>query len=225
MLAGSRARSRRPSPLQASAASRAGGSQSASRGRGADRGLVGLGLEQQRREPAAQPLALARGGRLRLRVAVGRERGELVDVGEHGLGQEGQRAPVDAGLDRDRRDPPPGDPGAQAVGGEQRVERAPLAVLAPAEPAIHRVAGAAVEVGVGDQVDELRQRLLHPGQDPGPEPAAERAAIGGHALADRVDDLVAERGDVRADQLADPRRERRARAGRWSISCASMTRS
>ena len=174
-------------------------------GRGANRGLVGLGVEQQGREPPPQPLALARGGRLRLRVAVGRERRELVDVGEHGLGQEGQRAAVDAGLDRDRRDPAPGDPRAEAVGGEQRVERASLAVLAPAEPAIHRVAGAAVEVGVGDQVDELRQRLLHPGQDPGAEPAAERAAVGGHALADRGDDLVAERGDVRADQPADPR--------------------
>ena len=185
----------------------AGSSQSASAAAARTAASSGSGSSSSAASRRRRRSRLARGRRLRLGVAVGRERRELVDVGEHRLGEQGQRPPVDPGLDRDRRDPPPGDPGAEPVGGEQGVERAALAVLAPAERPVDGVAGAAVEVGIADQVDELAQRLLDPAADPGAEAPAQRAPVGGHALADRLDDLVAERGDVRADQLADPRRK------------------
>ena len=178
------------------------------RGGAADRGLVGVRPEQQGRDPAAHALALPRGRRLGLGIAVGRERGEAVDVGEHGLGEQRQRAPVGSGLDRDRRYPPPGDASTEPVGGEQGVERAPLAVLATPEGAIDGVAAGPVELGIGHQVDELPQRLGHPAADPGPEPPSQRPAIGGHALADRLDHLVAERRHVRPDQLSDAGRDR-----------------
>ena len=117
------------------------------------------------------------------------------------------------GLDRDRRDPPPGDPGAEPVGGEQGVERAPLAVLAAAERRGRRASLALrSRLRVGDQVDELAQRLLDPAADPGAEPAAQRAAVGGHALADRLDDLVAERRR-RAGGCSSPIRGGSARQG------------
>ena len=70
---------------------------------------------------------------LRLGVALDRVGRELVDVGEDRLGEQAQRLGVEAGRGGRPRDPPPGDPGADPVGGLQRVEGAALAQLAAAE--------------------------------------------------------------------------------------------
>ena len=164
-----------------------------------DRVRILLGLEQEQREAPAKAVRLTCSGRLLLRVALGGERRDLVDVREDRLGEQCQRPAIDVRLDRKRRDPSPRHPGAELVGGEQRVERAPLAVLAAAEAAIDVARGRAVELWIRDQLDELSQRLLDPEPDPGAEAPGERSSVGGDAVADRSDDLVAERGQVRRE--------------------------
>ena len=75
--------------------------------------------------------------------------------------------------------PPPGDPGADPVGRQQRVERPALALLAAAEPRRRRRVRARAGVGVADQGDELAQRLLTPRADPAAEaPSSGRAYSG-----------------------------------------------
>ena len=86
-------------PVQASAATVSGSGQRAAAAAAANHVRIGIGDEQQRGHPSTQPLSLARLSRLLLRVALRRERGELVDVGEHGLGSSARvsrstRAPI-----------------------------------------------------------------------------------------------------------------------------------
>ena len=197
---GRRPRRRAPSPLHASAATPLRRLPPGLARSSVDRVRAGGGIEHQLRKARTQPLALTGGGRLRLRVAVSRERRDLVDVGEDRLGEQSERAAVVAGLDRELRDAAPGDAGAEAIGRQQRVERAAFALLARAQSAIDGVEVGAVELGIGDEVGELRERDLDALANPGSETAAKRAVVGGHALTNRLDHLVAELGHVGAKE-------------------------
>ena len=151
---------------------------------------VGLGgrrlAHQQRRQLVAAPAAQVLDLGLRLGVALDRVGRELVDVGEDRLGEQGQHLGLEAGLrPAGRRDPPPGDPGADPVGGLQRVEAAALAQLAAAERDVDLAARPAAGVGVADQGDELAQRLGDAGADAAAEAALQRARVLGHLAGDR----------------------------------------
>ena len=109
------------------------------RGLGGGPHRLGVGrrlLHEQPQQPPAAALALARGLRLRLgeaRRGLGRD---LVDVGEHRLAEVVERVGREAGARAGVDEPPPRQPRADAVGGQQRVQRAALAVLARAEPLV-----------------------------------------------------------------------------------------
>ena len=138
-------------------------------GRRGDGVAILVGVEQQPREAAPSSLRLA--GRLELlaRVALRRERRDSSMYANTAAASATSDARVGTGADRRLGEAPPRDPRAETVGGEQRVERAPLAVLAAAEPAIDPRRGGAVEPWILDQVDELSQRLLDPDPDPAPK--------------------------------------------------------
>ena len=140
-----------------------------------------------------------------LRVPLRRERGELVDVSEDRLGEQRQGAAVHLGLDRERGYAPPRDSRPEPVCRQERVERAPLAMLAAPESAIDALGATAIEGRAGDQVGELAQGLFDAGANPGAEAALERSSVGGHADADRLDHLVAERRQLRPQEVGDPR--------------------
>jgi stearoyl-CoA desaturase (delta-9 desaturase) len=80
-------------------------------------------------------------------------------------------------------------------------------VLAPSELAVDALGAAAVQARIADQGDELPQRLLHPGPDSGAEAAAQGPPVRRHLVANRGDHLVGERRDLRAQEVADPRRK------------------
>ena len=168
-------------------------------------GRVGGRVGEQQRDqlappPAAQVLDLG----LRLGEALDRVGGELVDVGEDRLGQERQRFGPDPGPPAGVGEAPPGDPGADPVGGLQRVERAPGALLAAAERQVDLAARVAPRVGIADQGDELGQRLLHPAPDPAPEAPLQRPRVLGDLVGDRLEDLGRDRVDLAFDQVGDP---------------------
>ena len=90
-------------------------------------------VEEVVRQPLEQPLPDPPGGG-QLVVVAGDARGrELVDVGEDELGEPGQGLRVDTVAHRGGGHLPPGDAGADPVGGEQGVDRPAAARLAPAE--------------------------------------------------------------------------------------------
>ena len=151
---------------------------------------------------------------LRLRVALDRVGGELVDVGEDRLGEQAERLGVEVGrAGRPARDPPPGDPGADPVGGLQRVERPALAQLAAAEGDVDLAADPAAGLGIADQGDELPQRLADAGADAAAEAALERARVLGHLAGDRREDLLGDRVELGLDQRRRPARRGRPRQG------------
>ena len=148
------------------------------RGRGrADRLLPGgRVLREQPHQPAPAALALARGGGLLLRVALGRLGRELVDVGEDRLAERvdrvGREPARDAGLD----EPPPRQPRADPVGGEQRVEAAAGVELAAAEvdvraPALRRRRARGRPAGRRSGSARPRRRAARPARTRPPSPA------------------------------------------------------
>ena len=141
---------------------------------------------------------------LRLRVALHRVGGQLVDVGEDRLGEQAQLLGVEARAPGGGGDPPPGDPGPDPVGGLQRVEGPALAQLAAAEGDVDLAADPAPSLGVADQGDELPQRLLHPGPDAAPEAALEGARVLGHLAGDRGQGLGGDRVELGLDHRGDP---------------------
>ena len=135
---------------------RAGSGQPASRPRPRRRPRSGAGdWIMQHGEPAPAALRFARGCRLLLRMALGRGRRKLVDVGEDRLGKAGEDLLAELGGAGGFRHPPPGDPGADAVGSEERLHRSSRARLATADAHIDLAPRGAVPVGLLDQVDEL----------------------------------------------------------------------
>jgi len=162
-------------------------------------GLAGQRLELGAlgRGRAAQALdqgvlaGLAGAGGQRLFVGVARHRrgGELLDVGEQGLGQPEDRVGLEAVVVARGRDAPPQDPRADAVGALQRVHRAPVTVLDPPELEVHRGVGQR-RVGA-QQVEELVERDGDAEPDPAAELAVHRQRVLGDLGTHGRDDLVA----------------------------------
>ena len=168
-------------------------------------------LDQQPHDRLAAALRLARGLRLLGRVPLGRDRRDLVDVGEDRLGQRGELRGRGARVAGRLGDPPPRHPGPDAVRGEQRLERAPLAQLAAPEVEVDGAPALGIGAGALDVVDEPGERRADAGAHPAPEAALERSRVLGHGLADRGDDLVAQRRQDVAQtcyQTATDRRKR-----------------
>ena len=173
--------------------------------RGADVGLRGGGSRtssaassRRRRRRTSSTLGL------RLGVALDRVGGELVDVGEDRLGQQAQRLGVEARPRGPARgDPPPGDPGADPVGGLQRVQRAPLAQLAAAELDVDLAARPAAGLGIADQGDELAQRLADAAADAAAEASLQRPRVLRDLAGDRGEDLRGDRLELGLDQVGD----------------------
>ena len=118
--------------------------------------------------------------------------GELVDIGEDRLGQEHQRLRSQARLKAQRGQAAPGDAGAAAVGGEQRIERAAGADLAAPEVDGD---GAAIDDSTASELDELGERALDAASH-GSGAARERAGVLGDFGGDRGDDLLGQRRQV-----------------------------
>ena len=197
-----------PAPRRASAAT----SRRPGRRCGSPPGAGGGSWDEQADQPPPAALALAGGRRLLLGVAVGRLRGDLVDVGEHRLAEREQRVGrqprVLAGLD----EAAPGEPGADPVGGEQRVEAAAGVELAA--PEVHVRVARAADVGgrVGDHVHEAPERDLDAEPHHLPERPFHRARVVGDLDGDRGDHLVGEAGQRR---VGAPRPPRAAQPRRW----------
>ena len=153
---------------------------------------------EQEDEARAAALALAGGGRLLGGVALDRLAGDLVDVGEDRLAEavEDRRLEVraHAGLD----EPPPRDLRADAVGGEQRVERAALAHLQAAELEVDAPVALADGGRRLDRVHEAAQRALGAVAQRHAEAPLQRPRVVGHLAADRADRLGGEVGEDRA---------------------------
>ena len=142
-------------PSATSAAIRAGGRQpartAAARTSSGRRGRVG---GEQEHEARAAALALAGGGGLLGRVARDRLAGDLVDVGEDRLAEAVERRRLEVGPHAGLDEAPPGDLRADAVGGQQRVERAALAHLQAAELEVDAPVAVADRRRRLDRVDE-----------------------------------------------------------------------
>ena len=163
------------------------------RARGRRRGRA----QQQLDQGGAQPVGLARPRGLLLGEAVGRLGRELVDVGEDALGQQDERVGVQAGRHAGAGEPAPGDDRPDAVGGQQRLQRASLARLAAPEGDVDPAARGGPAAGALLRA-ELLQRLLHADPHRLPEGALQRPGVRGHLGADRVDDLVGQPGSCGA---------------------------
>ena len=167
------------------------------------RGSAGGSRTSSPHQPAAPQLGLAGGRRLLERVPLGRLGREHVDVGEDRLRQQVQRLGLESGRHAGRREPPPGDAGADPVGAEQRVEAAPGAHLAPAERR--------VDVRAGDRPAglDLGQEVAAapPARPPGcPRRTARRAAARTPGtVRDRLDHLVGDVGQRRPQDRRDLR--------------------
>ena len=170
-----------PSPAVAatSAATPPRGSrQRGGRRRGPD-GLLpgGRVLGEEPHQPAAAALVLAGRGGLLLRVALGRLGGELVDVGEDRAAERVDRVGLQAAGDARLDEPPPGEAGADAVGGEQRVEAAARLELPAPELDVGAARARRVGVGRGEQVEEAVERDLDADPHGLPELALERPRV------------------------------------------------
>ena len=169
---GAAAPSRRPAAAVRTASSAAGGS-----------------CDEQAHEPAAAALALARGRRLLLGVARRPTRPRARRCRRRSPRRARRSRPAarpagDAGLD----EAPPGEPRADAVGGEQRVEAAAGVELAAAEVRRRcRARSPASAARVGDQVDEAAERDLDAEPHDLAELALHRARVVGHLARDRGD--------------------------------------
>ena len=168
-------------------------------------------LHSSRNSPLPAALAVARGLRLRLgeaRRGLGRD---LVDVGEDRLAEVVQRVGREAGARAGLDEAPPCPPRADAVGGEQRVQRAPGLVLAGAEPQVGVARAGIVGRLAHQQVHEAVERDLHAEAHDLAEAALHRARVAGHLGGDRGDDVVGEARERRAERVRCLWRERRLR--------------
>jgi hypothetical protein len=163
----------------------------------------GRPAQEQGRQLAPPAAAAVLDLGLRLGVAVDGVGGELVDVGEDRLGEQRQRLRLQLRPPARRGDPPPGDPGADPVGGLQRIERPSLPLLAATELDVDLPPGLAAGVGISDQGDEPEQRLADAGADAAAEAALQRPLVLGHLAGDRRQDLLGDRPQFRLDQVGD----------------------
>ena len=169
-----------------------GGGQSA---RSARRSSRSSGSPSRRRPTEALEVLLAHpsGGGQLVGVAGDARRRQLVDVGEDQLGEPGDGRRVHPPVDHLGRQLPPRHPGADPVGGEERVDRPPGARLAPSERVgrldrrRQRLGGVGV-LALGGQAQEGAEGHLHRALDAGGHLGAEVGpAVGGHLVGERVD--------------------------------------
>jgi len=152
-------------------------------------------------------------GRLQLvAVPCGAGRRQLVDVGEHQLGESRQLRAGQPGGDGVRAQVPPGDPRAHPVGGEEGIHRAPAACLAPAQLVGPGERGLDGRAGVGSaagrgQLEEPAERQL----DRVPDGLAHVAGEGIGVTGDLDDDLgdggLGDRGQLRPHRIRHGLRE------------------
>ncbi len=149
--------------------------------------------QEQGEELAAAALALALLLALRLGVALDRVGGELVDVGEDRLGEEADLLGVGVGAAGGGGDPPPGDPGADAVGRLERVEVAALPELPPAQPDIDVAAGLPPASGSRTSETNCRSASVTPVRSATPKaPSSGRAYSGtSSAIVVRISSVAA----------------------------------
>ncbi len=179
--------------------------------RGAQRLLRDRRLREQSRDQlASSPLPHAGRRRLLERITLGGGRGELVDVRENRFAEIEERSVRNPGGGSRLGHPPPGDAGAHAVRGEQGVERAALAVLAAAKVHVDAPCARALPARLLDDLEEARERPLHPDPDSAPELAGQRPRVGRDLTADRGDDLVGKGGEAGAEGRDDLLRQTRA---------------
>jgi hypothetical protein len=153
---------------------------------------------------------------LRLRVALDRIGGELVDVGEDRLGEQRERLGTDVGATAGVGEPTPRHPRADPVGGLQGIEGAAGLLLAATEGEVDLASRITARVRVADHRDELGEGLADAAADPAPEAAVERPGVLGDLAGDRLKDLGADRLDLPFDQVGDPRRQV---APRFVVEC------
>ena len=164
--------------------------------------------DEQAHQLAAPVAALSLEPRASLRVALDRVGRELLDVGEDRLREQAEHLGVDPRARGGGRQAPPGDPGADAVGRLEGVERAALPQLPGAERRVHLAAGTAFPGRASDQFDELPQRLGYAGAHALPERPLQRARVVRDLERDRGEDLVSGRLELGLDQIGDLGRQR-----------------
>ena len=170
-------------------------------------GIVGLGVEQQRGQPAAPALALAGLVRLDPDIALDHVGGELVRVDEDRLGERDHGRGVDPGPGGELGGPAPG--GARA-GPERRPERFETAAgleLGLPEPPPHLVGFGPRTLAALDRVEERLDRLLDPHPDAHALRTAEHVGVDGVLAPDRPDHVVDKRTHASADSCGGLRRQ------------------
>jgi hypothetical protein len=169
------------------------------------------------------PLRLARRGRLLAGVAVGRLGGDLVDVREDRLAEVVEHFRREPGPAAGLHEPPPCEPRADAVGGQQRVEAAAGVVLPAAQVDVDRAGGADVRGRVLDELEEALEGDLDPAPDLDAERAFHSARIIRDLGGDRGDHLVGEPGEHGPQGGSGLRGDRRERA-RGRRHCGEATK-
>ncbi|MET0615482.1 MAG: hypothetical protein ABW142_08545 [Thermoleophilaceae bacterium] len=171
------------------------------------RGRRGWVLHQQRGKALTPAVEHAGGRRLLARVALDRVGGQLVDVGEDRFGQRVQGARRQPGPLACGREPPPGHPGSEPVGRQQRVQAPPRPHLAAAEVQVHLTVRVRIRLRIGHEAGEARERLLDSGPERLSERPLERARVVGNPATQLGDDLVGERGQLGAEHIGHLRRQ------------------
>ena len=164
-----------------------GGAQSARSAAAVSSGSGRAGEQQ-----SGQPFQVARphpaGGRQLVAVPGDAGGGQLVDVGEHQLGEPGQLLDGQPGRDGAGAHVPPGHPRPHPVGGQQGVHRAAAARLAPAElvRAVQRRADRRARVGAAARRRQFQEATE--GQFDGVADDPAHVALEGIGVAGDLDD-------------------------------------
>ncbi len=153
-------------------------------------GVVALGIQQQRGQPAAATLSLAGLVGLHAQIALDDVGGQRVAVDEDPLGQRDHRRSRDAHLGRDVGGGAPGRARAGAEGLAQSIERAPGLELRLAQPPPHLVGLPRRRRAALDRVEERVQRLLDAQPDPHPGGVGQDLGVDRILGPDRRHDLV-----------------------------------
>ena len=135
-------------------------------------------------------LALALGGGALLGEALDGLGADAVDVVEDRAGQAVERARLLPGRLARGHEVLPGQPCADAICAQQRVEAAPGAHLTAAERDVDLAGSAVARTGGLDPVDEARERALDADAKGAAERALERARVVRHVAADGGDDVL-----------------------------------
>jgi hypothetical protein len=168
--------------------------------------------EQQLGQPLQVAAALAATGGEVVGVAGDAGGRERVDVGEHQLGEAGQRGGRHPGGHRRLAHVPPGHAGADAVGGQQRVHRPPVLGLPTAEGVGALERGVDRPAGVAAarrrrQLEEPAERQQDGVLDRPAHVALERLGVAGHLDDDRGHGALGDGGQLGAHRRGHRRGE------------------